>query len=235
MTITDLLRGSARFVLALGLAMPTVVWAQEAPTPTDTAATAESGDAQQGIPPADQAAPESADQPASPPPQAEPEPSEIVITATKQSLNLARVPAAVTAITAADIKPGLIQNIGDLQLLVPNLSVGDQFGVNRAFIRGIGLTSIDLGADGVLVAHVLQEPLELAYADADVLAVERDVQLGAFADGDGAAVDDALIAGYVQIAKPRLREMGSSRTSMRRMKPRSARALANASFVLKRS
>lgn len=150
MTITDLLRGSARFVLALGLAMPTVVWAQEAPTPTDTAATAESGDAQQGIPPADQAAPESADQPASPPPQAEPEPSEIVITATKQSLNLARVPAAVTAITAADIKPGLIQNIGDLQLLVPNLSVGDQFGVNRAFIRGIGLTSIDLGADGAV-------------------------------------------------------------------------------------
>jgi iron complex outermembrane recepter protein len=33
---------------------------------------------------------------------------------------------------------------------VPNLSVGDQFGVNRTFIRGVGLTSIDLGADGAV-------------------------------------------------------------------------------------
>ena len=33
---------------------------------------------------------------------------------------------------------------------MPNLSVGDQFGVNRTFIRGIGMTSIDLGADGAV-------------------------------------------------------------------------------------
>ena len=45
---------------------------------------------------------------------------------------------------------GGIQNILDLSAAVPNLSVGDQFGVNRTFIRGVGLTSIDLGADGAV-------------------------------------------------------------------------------------
>lgn len=76
--------------------------------------------------------------------------AEIVVTATKQEVSLARVPAAVTAIGAADLGPGGIEDIGDLQVSVPNLSIGEQFGVNRTFIRGIGMTSIDLGADGAV-------------------------------------------------------------------------------------
>ena len=71
------------------------------------------------------------------------EAGEIVVTATKQSSSLARTPAAITAISADQIAPGGIQNIGDLQTVVPNVSIGDQFGVNRTFVRGIGLTSID--------------------------------------------------------------------------------------------
>lgn len=80
------------------------------------------------------------------PPQAD----EIVITATKQALSYEDVPAAITAITAADIGPGGVEDIADLQVSVPNLSIGEQFGVNRTFIRGIGMTSIDLGADGAV-------------------------------------------------------------------------------------
>jgi iron complex outermembrane recepter protein len=75
---------------------------------------------------------------------------EVVVTATKVAEDIGSAPAAITAITADAIGPGGIQEVRDLALAVPNLSVGDQFGVNRTFIRGIGMTSIDLGADGAV-------------------------------------------------------------------------------------
>jgi len=75
---------------------------------------------------------------------------EVIVTATKQAETIDSTAAAISAVTAADLGPGGIQEIRDLALSVPNLSVGDQFGVNRTFIRGIGMTSIDLGADGAV-------------------------------------------------------------------------------------
>ena len=33
---------------------------------------------------------------------------------------------------------------------VPNLSIGDQFGFARVFMRGIGMTSIDIGGEGAV-------------------------------------------------------------------------------------
>ena len=75
---------------------------------------------------------------------------EIVVTATKVAQDIDSTPAAITAITADALGPGGIREVRDLALSVPNLSVGDQFGVNRTFIRGIGMTSIDLGADGAV-------------------------------------------------------------------------------------
>lgn len=76
--------------------------------------------------------------------------AEIIVTATRQNTALSRVAAAVTAITASDIGPGGIQNIGDLQTVVPNVSIGDQFGVNRTFIRGVGLNNFDIGGEGAV-------------------------------------------------------------------------------------
>lgn len=76
--------------------------------------------------------------------------AEVVVTATKQSDTIDATAAAITAVTSDALGPGGIQEIRDLALAVPNLSVGDQFGVNRTFIRGIGMTSIDLGADGAV-------------------------------------------------------------------------------------
>jgi iron complex outermembrane receptor protein len=75
---------------------------------------------------------------------------EVVVTATKVAMDIDSTPAAITAITADALGAGGITEIRDLALAVPNLSVGDQFGVNRTFIRGIGMTSIDLGADGAV-------------------------------------------------------------------------------------
>ena len=75
---------------------------------------------------------------------------EVVVTATRRSELLSRTPAAVTALNADALEKSGITDITSLQNVVPNLSVGDQFGVNRTFIRGIGMTSIDLGADGAV-------------------------------------------------------------------------------------
>ncbi|WP_353226466.1 TonB-dependent receptor [Novosphingobium sp.] len=73
---------------------------------------------------------------------------DIVVTATRSSSALSKVAASVTAVQAGDLGAGKIKDVQSLASSIPNLSVGDQFGVNRIFIRGIGLTSIDLGADG---------------------------------------------------------------------------------------
>ncbi|MGI9246643.1 MAG: TonB-dependent receptor, partial [Steroidobacteraceae bacterium] len=75
---------------------------------------------------------------------------EVIVTATKQAVSIDSTPAAISAVTADDLGPGLVQDIRDLVTAIPNVSVGDQFGVNRTFIRGIGMTSIDLGADGAV-------------------------------------------------------------------------------------
>ncbi|MES2020049.1 MAG: TonB-dependent receptor [Pseudomonadota bacterium] len=75
---------------------------------------------------------------------------DIIVTATRQNTSLSRVPGAVSAITGADLGPGGVSNIGDLQVVVPNVSIGDQFGVNRTFIRGVGLNNFDVGGEGAV-------------------------------------------------------------------------------------
>jgi iron complex outermembrane receptor protein len=85
---------------------------------------------------------------------------EIVVTATKRADTIADTPAAITAITSEGLGAGGISNVNDLSAAVPDLSIGNQFGVNRAFIRGVGLTSIDLGADGAVA--FLQNEAQIA-------------------------------------------------------------------------
>lgn len=75
---------------------------------------------------------------------------DIIVTATRENTALSRVAGAVTAVTAADLGPGGVSNIGDLQVVVPNVSIGDQFGVNRTFIRGVGLNNFDVGGEGAV-------------------------------------------------------------------------------------
>ncbi len=96
---------------------------------------------------------------------------DIVVTATRSSQSLSKIAASVTAISADQLGAGGIKDIGSLASAVPNLSVGDQFGVNRTFIRGIGLTSIDLGADGAV-----------AFLEDGVLIPRPAAQLSGFYD-----------------------------------------------------
>ncbi len=74
--------------------------------------------------------------------------ADIVVTATRSAESLSKVAASISAVSEDALGAGGIKDVASLSSAIPNLSVGDQFGVNRIFIRGIGMTSIDLGADG---------------------------------------------------------------------------------------
>jgi iron complex outermembrane receptor protein len=76
--------------------------------------------------------------------------NEVVVTATRSRNSISKIGASISAITGDQLQAAGITDIGSFASSVPNLSVGNQFGVNRAFIRGIGMTSIDLGADGAV-------------------------------------------------------------------------------------
>ncbi|MCC5869737.1 MAG: TonB-dependent receptor [Gammaproteobacteria bacterium] len=78
---------------------------------------------------------------------------EILVTATRVAARLEDIPAPISAVFSDQITVGGIGDIGNLQYSIPSLSVGQQFGVNRTFIRGIGMTSIELGADGAVAFH----------------------------------------------------------------------------------
>jgi iron complex outermembrane receptor protein len=85
---------------------------------------------------------------------------EVVVTATKRSDKISDTAAAISAVTSEGLGAGGISNVADLSSAVPDLSIGNQFGVNRAFIRGVGMTSIDLGADGAVA--FLQNEAQIA-------------------------------------------------------------------------
>lgn len=75
---------------------------------------------------------------------------EVVVTASKRSLTLEDFAGSVNVLGGDKIGPGGIQEIRDMQVDIPNLSLGDQFGFARVFMRGIGMTSIDIGGEGAV-------------------------------------------------------------------------------------
>lgn len=107
---------------------------------------------------------------------------EVVVTATRETTTLSKTPAAVTALSTDQLVRSGVTDVMGLQNVVPDLSVGDQFGVNRTFIRGIGLTSIDLGADSSVAflqdgAIISRPAAQLAgFYDVDQVEVLRGPQ-----------------------------------------------------------
>ena len=79
---------------------------------------------------------------------AQPMLEEVVVTASKKDVSVTDLAAAANVIGADEIVPGGVQSVRDMIVDVPNLSIGDQFGFARVFMRGIGMTSIDIGGEG---------------------------------------------------------------------------------------
>lgn len=75
---------------------------------------------------------------------------EVIVTATKRQVALEDLAGAASVIGADDLRPGAIESVRDMVVNIPNLSIGDQFGFARVFMRGIGMTSIDIGGEGAV-------------------------------------------------------------------------------------
>lgn len=75
---------------------------------------------------------------------------EVVVTASKRSLALEDLAGSANVLGGDKLGPGGIQEVRDMQVDVPNLSLGDQFGFARVFMRGVGMTSIDIGGEGAV-------------------------------------------------------------------------------------
>jgi iron complex outermembrane recepter protein len=75
---------------------------------------------------------------------------EVVVTATKRAVSLNDFSGGANVLGADALGPGGIENVRDMSVAVPNMSIGDQFGFARVFIRGIGMTSIDIGGEGAV-------------------------------------------------------------------------------------
>lgn len=75
---------------------------------------------------------------------------EVIVTATKRQVALEDLAGAANVIGGDNLRPGAIESVRDMVVSIPNLSIGDQFGFARVFMRGIGMTSIDIGGEGAV-------------------------------------------------------------------------------------
>src|SRR3546814_10996086 len=70
------------------------------------------------------------------------------------SADLQKVPMARTAITASELERSGIRDLEGVAATVPGLNLGEQLGVAKISLRGIGLESLQPGAEGSIAFHV---------------------------------------------------------------------------------
>lgn len=107
---------------------------------------------------------------------------EIIVTALKRSESVLKVPAAISVVSGGDLKTVGVNNVTDLQNLVPGLSIGTGgFGTNIS-IRGVtstdqtskGELGIAYNVDGAFVGRGQEQGL--SYFDIDRVEVLRGPQ-----------------------------------------------------------
>src|SRR3546814_5209455 len=65
-----------------------------------------------------------------------------------------KVPLAITAITSSELERSGIRDLQGVAATVPGLNLGEQLGVAKISLRGIGLESLQPGAEGSIAFHV---------------------------------------------------------------------------------
>jgi len=79
---------------------------------------------------------------------------EIVVTAQKREQSLQDVSAAVTAIGSDRLETANINNIEDLQWIVPSVYFGNDFNMAKVTIRGVGANTSTTGSETGVALHV---------------------------------------------------------------------------------
>lgn len=79
---------------------------------------------------------------------------EVVVTAQKREQTLQDVSTAVTAIGSDRLASGKIDNLEDLQFIVPSITLGNDFNMAKVFIRGVGANTSTTGSETGVAMHV---------------------------------------------------------------------------------
>ncbi|MFQ5659323.1 MAG: TonB-dependent receptor [Gammaproteobacteria bacterium] len=79
---------------------------------------------------------------------------EVVVTAQKREQSLQDVSAAVSAVGMDRLQAGNIDNIEDLQRIVPSITLGNDFNMAKLFIRGVGANTSTTGSQPGVAMHV---------------------------------------------------------------------------------
>jgi len=86
-------------------------------------------------------------------PAAAVEGGDIIVTANRREQNLQQVSVAVSAVGAERLQTSRIDSLSDLQVLVPNISFGNDFAIAKIFIRGIGTNISTTGAEPAVAIY----------------------------------------------------------------------------------
>ena len=85
---------------------------------------------------------------------AEEAPGEIVVTAQRREQALQDVSVAVTAVSANRLAEAHVNNLQDLQTIVPSVNFGNDFNQAKIFIRGVGANTSTTGNSTGVALHV---------------------------------------------------------------------------------
>lgn len=80
--------------------------------------------------------------------------TEIVVTAQRHKQLAIRAPLAITPLSGDLLQTHQLTNLSDLQALSPGVRDGETNGVNRLFIRGIGLNAFASGAESSVAYYI---------------------------------------------------------------------------------
>jgi iron complex outermembrane receptor protein len=80
--------------------------------------------------------------------------ADIIVTAQKRSQSLQDVSVAISAVGADRLQDAHVNNIGDLQNLVPAVNFGSDFNQAKIFIRGVGANTSTTGSATGVAFHV---------------------------------------------------------------------------------
>lgn len=107
---------------------------------------------------------------------------EVTVTARKRDESLSDISAAVSVISGDRLRQSNINDIKDLQVVVPAVTVGEVVGIMRTSIRGLGNTTNLRGEDSEVTFHVDGAPISrqefhsMAFFDLERIEVLRGPQ-----------------------------------------------------------
>lgn len=79
---------------------------------------------------------------------------EVVVTAQKREQSLQDVSTAVASVSAERLESAKIDNLEDLQFIVPSITLGNDFNMAKVFIRGVGANTSTTGSETGVAMHV---------------------------------------------------------------------------------